>query len=106
MKIKLTWFKNTGKYYTDEVVEMDTNAGHNYHEIMSWVREEQKYRMYRPTNICLAQIQADHPMDVPYLIIYESSVVVKLQEEVKEMQEQIIELTKLTTRLAYTINKK
>ena len=64
IKITLQWFKDTGKWYTDEVLDFPS-AGHNYYEIIAWVREEKKYN--RPTPYCLVTIEGN---DVPKLITY------------------------------------
>ncbi len=67
MKIKLTWFKATGKFYTGETLTLheEPNTGLSYHEILDWVRGEKKYD--HPAPICHVEIEGN---DEPRIIIF------------------------------------
>lgn len=65
--MKLTWFKDTGKYYTDDEFDFKFTDGGTLFDVWEHVRRE--YRYNRPGEYCVVDVP-EHPHDHPRLIIF------------------------------------
>lgn len=77
MKVKLTWFKDTGKYYTDENIDINIHTesglystGEEFPALFKiWEHVRREYRYNRPGEYCVVDVP-EHPHDHPRLIIF------------------------------------
>lgn len=75
MKAKLTWFKDTGKYYTDDEMNVETpniilQSGEEAPPLFKiWEMVQHEYRYNRPGEYCVVDVP-EHPHNHPRLIIF------------------------------------
>lgn len=75
LRVKLTWFKKTGKFYTNEVIDLSEKfgPGSNTYEIYSYIEEKYMKGMGNFSHpYCLVELLDEYPegpYDVPKLLL-------------------------------------